>query len=146
MPILAVAVLVFPAASAARMTRSEFALLRQINDVRTANGLAPLRPDERLERVARAHTRYMLDANAFEHSRAIAALVSPPAPWHHVGENLAWASGDETAGAIVDAWLASPGHRANLLASAYTRVGIGALEGPFRGADDALVVTADFAG
>jgi uncharacterized protein YkwD len=129
------------------MTRSEFALLRQINDVRTGNGLAPLRLDERLEQVARAHTRHMLDADVFAHGRAIAELVPQQAPWHHVGENLAWATGeDETPESIVDAWLASPEHRANLLATAYTRIGIGALEGPFLGNADALVVTADFAG
>jgi uncharacterized protein YkwD len=63
------------------------------------------------------------------------------------GENLAWGSGNRgSARAIVDAWLASPEHRANLLRRSFTRVGVGDRVGVFQGYADAHVVTADFAG
>ena len=48
--------------------------------------------------------------------------------------------------AIVSGWLASPGHRANLLRPGLNRIGLGALEGNFLGYAGATVVTADFAG
>jgi uncharacterized protein YkwD len=46
----------------------------------------------------------------------------------------------------VRGWLASPGHRANLLRPGWTRIGIGARVGAFRGYSGVTVVTADFAG
>jgi uncharacterized protein YkwD len=63
------------------------------------------------------------------------------------GENLAWGSGAQgTAQALVAAWLASPPHRANLLAPSFRRAGIGEMVGRFQGVAGAHVVTADFAG
>jgi uncharacterized protein YkwD len=43
-------------------------------------------------------------------------------------------------------WMASPGHRANLLRPGWTRIGLGARVGNFMGYDGAVVITADFAG
>jgi uncharacterized protein YkwD len=43
-------------------------------------------------------------------------------------------------------WLASPGHRANLLKPSYRRIGLGIARGPFQGQPAASVVTADFGG
>jgi uncharacterized protein YkwD len=63
------------------------------------------------------------------------------------GENLAWGSGAfSTPERIVAEWLASPGHRRNLLRPGFTRLGLGIAWGPFHGERDAIVVTADFAG
>ena len=63
------------------------------------------------------------------------------------GENLAWGTGRlASARSIVGAWMASPGHRANLLRPGWNRIGIGALSGRFLGYRGATVVTADFAG
>ena len=64
-----------------------------------------------------------------------------------VGENLAWASGPlSQARTIVNLWLNSPEHRANLLRPGYRTVGVGAQKGTFEGVSEALVVTTDFAG
>jgi uncharacterized protein YkwD len=46
----------------------------------------------------------------------------------------------------VKMWLASPGHRANLLRPGYDRIGLGLGAGSFHGIAGATVVTADFAG
>ena len=63
------------------------------------------------------------------------------------GENLAWGTGPfATARRVVSGWMASPGHRANLLRPGWRRIGLGALRGNFLGYPGATVVTADFAG
>jgi uncharacterized protein YkwD len=135
------------AAEAAGLTRAEARLLRDLNSVRAAHGLSPLRFDPHLQRAARAHTRYMLATGIFQHGAFGARLVSFEVTGSLVGENLAWGTGVEgTAGGVLRAWLASPEHRANLLRPGFTRIGIGDLVGGFFGRDGAHVVTADFAG
>jgi hypothetical protein len=60
-----------------------------------------------------------------------------------VGENIGWGQGAlTTPRSIVDAWMASPGHRENLLSRDYTEVGLGALGTP--GAGAGATYTTDF--
>jgi hypothetical protein len=63
-----------------------------------------------------------------------------------IGENLAWGSGAlATAKALVNAWMNSPPHRENLLASDYREVGMGVVFGtPSPQASDGVTVTTDF--
>jgi uncharacterized protein YkwD len=129
------------------MTPSEQALLRQMNRVRAAHALAPLRYDAHLERAARSHSREMLDEDSFQHGAFGTRMLRFAVSGHLAGENLAWGTGRlSTPQGIVDAWLASPEHRANLLRPSFDRVGIGSLVGAFLGNRSARVVTADFAG
>ncbi|HWW62290.1 MAG TPA: CAP domain-containing protein, partial [Thermoanaerobaculia bacterium] len=56
-----------------------------------------------------------------------------------IGENLA--VGYRTSGTIVDGWMHSPGHRANILGSSFDEVGIAFADGsPVRGYRAPLVV------
>ena len=144
----AIALLALTTSSAAAgLTRAEARLLRDLNRVRTAHGLTPLRFDPRLQRAARAHSRDMLVTQIFQHGAFGARMVQFDVRGTLTGENLAWGNGSlGTASSIVRAWLASPEHRANLLRPGFTRIGIGDLVGPFLGYDGAHVVTADFAG
>lgn len=145
----AIVVLVLTAATtaAAGLTRAEARLLRDLNRVRAAHSLPPLRYDARLQRAARAHTREMLETGIFQHGAFGTRMLQYDVRGSLTGENLAWAIGTRAAaGAIVRAWLASPEHRANLLRPGFTRIGIGDLVGVFLGFDGAHVVTADFAG
>src|SRR2546425_11557356 len=136
-----------PAAEAARMTRSETSLLREMNRVRVAGHLAPLRFDASLEQASRAHSREMLQSGTFAHGAFGSRMLRFRVRGSLAGENLAWGIGYQaTARGIVQRWLASPEHRANLLRPSFRRVGIGALVGRFSGFDGATVVTADFAG
>lgn len=135
------------AASSATLTRSESSLLSVMNQVRAAHGLRPLRADARLEVAARGHSRKMLRTGIFFHGAFSARIrrVGVRAP--RVGENLAWSAGAlGPAQSIVQAWLASPPHRANLLHPGYRIVGVGALRGCFSGHRGTLMVTTDFAG
>jgi uncharacterized protein YkwD len=142
-----VAFALVPAAGAGTSASTVSSLLAAVNKTRSAHGLRPLTIDLRLTRAAKAHAVEMLQGNYFSHgdfhSRMVAFHVRGP----QAGENLAWGNGSygEPAG-IIAGWLASPGHRANLLRPGWTRIGIGLARGTFLGNGDSTVVTADFAG
>jgi uncharacterized protein YkwD len=135
------------AAGTANLTRSESALLTVMNQVRIAHGLRPLRADARLEGTARNHSRRMLRTGTFAHGAFTARIRRAGVHAPRVGENLAWSSGSlARARTIVELWLASPSHRANLLRAGYRTVGVGAVSGCFNGRRHTLMVTTDFAG
>jgi len=143
----AVFVLLLPGTALAGLTRSETALLREMNRVRAQHGLERLQFDTRLEAAARSHTQRMLKLNVFTHGAFGSRMLAFNVRGSLAGENLAWGNGIRgTARAIIAEWLASPEHRANLLRPVFTRVGVGELIGFFQGAIGARVVTADFAG
>lgn len=145
--VTAALVLVLPAAAFGASSRSESSLLREMNRVRAEHGLGRLTADSQLARAARAHSREMIGSNVFGHGAFGSRMAQFNVAGSLAGENLAWGTGARgTARGIVVAWLASPGHRANLLRPSFTRVGVSDLVGAFRGYRGAHVVTADFAG
>jgi uncharacterized protein YkwD len=151
--LLAVAALVasVPAASAgsAHSTQSAraftSALVSAINGARAANGLEPLQVDTRLTTAARGQSTYLAAAGKLDHSGPDGAsvyqrLTRQGFHGHMVGENLAAGMGPA---ATVQAWLASPGHRMNLLAPQFHLLGVGIVMGSLGGMS-APFVTADF--
>jgi uncharacterized protein YkwD len=139
--------LVLASPAAARPTAQEAALIRAINAQRAPYGLAPLRVDLRLERAARAKSSEMLRTGTFAHGDFSGRMVRYRVTGRTYGENLAWATGSRASAArIVQMWMGSPGHRANILRATYTRIGVGRRVGTFAGHPNAAVVTADFAG
>jgi uncharacterized protein YkwD len=145
----AFAFVAFPAAAGAatKASASETALLNEINVVRAEHGLQALVFDARLTRAARAHTAAMTSSGAFAHGAFHTRMVRFGARGPLLGENLAWGVGSYgTPHRIVQNWLASPPHRANLLRPGFSRVGLGETRTRFQGASGAHVVTADFAG
>jgi uncharacterized protein YkwD len=140
------AILLVPTAGAARKTSKEATLLQAVNATRHAHGLRPLRFDGRLQTAARSWSGTLLRSDVFTHGDFAGRMRS-----FHVaglaGENLAWGSGSyASASSVVAMWLASPGHRANLLKPSYRRIGIGIARGSFQGYHGASVITADFGG
>ena len=118
-----------------------------MNQVRVQHGVRPLRVDLRLEAAARAKSRSMLRTGTFSHGNFQRRLSSFRARGPYFGENLAWGVGaNGSAAGIVQMWLSSPSHRANLLRRTFRRVGLGVVVGTFRGYGGATVVTANFAG
>ena len=143
--VLCVAAVASPAPGAP--TAPEADLLRAVNAARSQHGLAPLRADSRLERAARAHSQAVLRSGRLAHGDVRRRLTTHGVRSKAVGENLAWGVGSRaTAAAIVQMWLSSPPHRANLLRPGFRRVGIGHSVGTFAGYGGAAVVAANFAG
>ncbi len=140
--------LVFAASGeSATLTQSEASLFSAMNAARAEHGLVPLHLDGRLEGAARRHSRKMLRTGTFFHGEFAARIRSAGVRTRTVGENLAWAAGGVgLARSIVQMWLESPAHRANLLRPGYRLVGVGAPAGPFNGFPYVQMVTADFAG
>lgn len=120
----------------------EAQMLELVNREREANGLQRLAPDPELTEVARLHSADMFARGYFAH-------VSPEArdPFDRIregglsfrtaGENLALAP---TVRIAHNGLMNSPGHRANILRPQFGRVGIGIMDGGFRG----LMVTQNF--
>jgi uncharacterized protein YkwD len=142
-----VVLLVSAPAGGAPMSGGERSVLAEMNRVRAAHGLPALRHDPTIHRAARSHTRTMLARNVFTHGDFRGRMIRFRVRGPRLAENLAWGSGSAgSARSIVQMWLNSPPHRANLLHRGFRRVGVGALVGSFSGTTGARVVTADFAG
>ncbi len=111
------------------------ATLCLINRERVTHGERRLRPNARLRRAAQAHTNSMVFGDYFEHvgpagqtplARMRDAGYISSRAGYEVGENIAWGTlGLATPRAIVATWMASPGHRANILDPRYRETGIG---------------------
>lgn len=129
------------------LTGQEESLLDAINRARAARGVQPLRIGVRLQRAARAHSRAMVRSGSFTHGNWYHRLRSFGVDGNTVGETIAWGVGSHgSASAIVGMWLASPSHRATMLARGFRRVGVGIAIGRMDGYSGARVATADFAG
>jgi uncharacterized protein YkwD len=139
--------LVASPSSFAALRTSEASLLEAMNKARAAHGLAPLRADPTLVRAARAHSLDMLRRDYFAHGPFAARMNAFHVAGPVTGENLAWGTGPLGSPAhVVEMWLASPEHRANLLRPGFTRVGVATPVGRFEGSAGVAVVTADFSG
>ena len=108
----------------------ERAVLRKLNAIRAHSGLHRLRPSRGLAHAADAKSAAMAATGDFSHG-AMGARVRRHVRAKAVGETLAWVpapiAGD--VGAVVNAWMASPSHRATLLSDRFARVGIGRRSG-----------------
>jgi uncharacterized protein YkwD len=144
-----------PAESHARQTsrfdRIEKRIVRNINAIRSANGLHGLRRNRPLARSADFHCRDMLRANFFAHAssngQSFQQRVEQFRPSNRIGETLAYLPKGQRgsmARRIVDMWMNSPPHRASLLSPSFRRVGIARRNGAF-GRLRVTVFTADFA-
>jgi uncharacterized protein YkwD len=120
----------------------EVQMLELVNKERSKAGLAPLKADPELTKVARAHSKDMFARGYFAHvnpegkdpfDRMKAANIHFLA----AGENLALAQTLEIAHTNL---MNSPGHRANILNPAFGRLGIGILDGGFYG----LMISQEF--
>ncbi len=107
------------------------------NEVRRKHHLSPLDKDNALVVTARGHSDDMLKRNYFSHvnpdGKTVKDRVVPATSRTTVraGENIWSGSGYDysdyklMARMIVDSWMSSPGHRANLLNPTYTHLGVG---------------------
>jgi uncharacterized protein YkwD len=144
-------------AAAASLSRYEMLLLDRLNTVRKGHGREPLAASRELTAAAELHTTSMVRRGFFAHqapgapsfSRRIARFY-PAAGYDYwaVGENLAYGTPDLEPSDAVREWLASPGHRRNLLWVKWRQVGLSAVRVPAApgafGGRPVRVVTVDF--
>jgi uncharacterized protein YkwD len=136
-------------AGSSRLSPTERAVIRLMNQVRARHGLPALRTSRRLARAADGHSRDMLRNNFFAHQSSDGTSfdrrVRRYASARQVGENLAMLPGVRRAARkVVHMWLKSPGHRQILLSHGFRRVGVGKRSGHL-GSQRATVYTVDFA-
>jgi uncharacterized protein YkwD len=91
-------------------------VLTCVNQIRAYYGLGALHSNGSLNATAQACAERMASADSMTHSPY-------PGGWSHWGENIAMGFGSSVS--VFNAWMASPGHRANILKPAYTQMGIG---------------------
>jgi uncharacterized protein YkwD len=121
---LALVVALLPVATAAANPQRD--AIDQLNQIRHAHGLAPLRPSLSLHRSSTRYARHMVQTNYFGH----AARIAVSSRFGHAGETLELHSGwRPEPGLAIDGWMNSPTHRAVLLSSAFRWVGMGIARG-----------------
>jgi uncharacterized protein YkwD len=95
---------------------------------RSERGLPPLAWDARLQLSAEAKAAAVVRCAEFSHTpcdRPVAETFASSGWVHDAGENLAWGAGEgRAARVLVERWLRSPGHRANLLGDGWRAQGL----------------------
>jgi len=134
------------------LRESQQALLTQVgtfkwtNIQRANNGLAPLAENTKLNSAAARKVQDMFNRQYFEHvspdGKNIGDLVeSVGYEYITVGENLALGNYKDDQ-ELVQAWMDSPGHRANILSTKFTEIGVAVGRGLFEGKQTWLAVQA----
>ncbi|MEV6330950.1 CAP domain-containing protein [Streptomyces sp. NPDC051909] len=112
---------------ATREQAAEAEVVRLVNAERAKVGCVPIRSDAELAALAGAFSADMAARNFFDHTDPDGAT-----PWSRAqkagitdlgGENIA--RGQVDAAAVMKSWMASDGHRANILNCDYTALGVG---------------------
>ena len=101
-------------------SNTEAEVIAKVNEIRVANGLNTLRYDASLEASAAVRANEL--TVRFSHTRPDGSDWYTVNPDLMYGENLA--DGYNTADAVVNAWMASPEHKANILKSDFTTVAV----------------------
>lgn len=102
------------------------------NAERVKYGLAPFEIDAELSKVAREKSRDISVNNYFDHNSPVYGspfdmMESFGISYRTAGENIA--RGQQTPTEVVNAWMNSEGHRANILNGNFTRIGVGYVAG-----------------
>ena len=99
-----------------------------VNTARAAAGCGPVSAESRLATAAARHSADMVNRDFFDHVTPDGVTVgtrvtSAGYEWSAVGENIAF--GQRTPPEVMDAWMNSAGHRANILNCRYRHLGVG---------------------
>ena len=143
---------VMPTAENLELVRA--AILCLHNQIRTQAGLPALKDNAKLRKAATGQSADMVTNGYFDHTapdgdtfvdRILGAGYAKKTDGWTLGENLAWGTGDlSTAQGVMNAWMNSPGHKANLVKKVYREVGIGIRLGVPSDEGVGATITADF--
>ena len=114
------------------LSNDEKEVFNLINTQRTNNGLPALKISNEVQKVARVKAQDMVDKNYFSHTSPTYGspfdmLKSFKVSYNSAGENIA---GNSSNSGAVNAWMNSPGHKANILNSSFNYTGIGVVSSP----------------
>jgi uncharacterized protein YkwD len=144
-----------PAAPGASLANARSATLCLLNTERRQRHLRNLRFNHKLALAGLHHAQDMVNAQYFSHdapsgqdfvARIMATHYVPASATWSLGENLAWGNRSEsTPREIVRAWMASPGHRRNILTASFREIGIAIVTGaPVAGVTQAATYATEF--
>ena len=107
-------------------------VIRLVNEIRVEKGLKALTHDWELSRVARFKSQDMKDNKYFAHNSPVYGtpfqmIKNFGISYRSAGENIA--KGYSTPQAVVNGWMNSSGHRANILNANFTHIGVGYVSG-----------------
>ncbi len=110
------------------LNRTEFALVREVNTLRKARGLAPLTVRLDLSKASRAFAKRLTSRKFFDHvspdgDRSTDRADVVGYDWQRLGETLA--AGQTTARSAAQSWRDSPGHAKIIFDPEHIHVGVG---------------------
>jgi uncharacterized YkwD family protein len=114
------------------LSQFEKQVVNLTNKERTKRGLSPLKIDTTLSKMARDKSADMRDHNYFSHQSPTYGspfdmMKKYGISYTTAGENIA--AGQKSPEDVVNAWMNSEGHRANILNPNYTYIGVGYVKG-----------------
>jgi uncharacterized protein YkwD len=121
--------------TAGQLADARAATLCLVNKERTKRHLTALKRNLLLQKMGVHFAGDMVKRQFFDHTDPDGSTFSDRLGDFHwsgstAGENIAWGSGGlGTPAKIVDAWMHSPGHRANILHASFRRAGVGVAAG-----------------
>ncbi|GGW70540.1 hypothetical protein GCM10010503_54710 [Streptomyces lucensis JCM 4490] len=103
-----------------------------VNRERATAGCGPLTADPQLQKAAQSHSDDMAARGFFDHTNPDGAdpgqrITATGYRWSTEGENIA--QGQQTAQDVMNSWMNSPGHRANILNCSFKDIGVGVHKG-----------------
>lgn len=106
----------------------EAQVLALVNEERSAAGCSPVTANDRLTRAADDYSDVMADSGVMSHtgpdgSTMASRVEAAGYQWSTLGENIA--RGQADAASVMDSWMNSPGHRANILNCSFKELGVG---------------------
>ncbi|WP_435213593.1 sigma-70 family RNA polymerase sigma factor [Streptomyces sp. bgisy034] len=104
-----------------------------VNKERANAGCGPLQEDSLLNKSSQGHSEDMAARDFFDHTNPDGAdpgqrITAAGYRWSTYGENIAM--GQQTPAAVMESWMNSPGHRANILNCSFKDIGVGIHNGP----------------
>lgn len=113
------------------------------NKERQRLGLSPLKLNAKLSQAAQAKAADMFAKNYWAHNapngrEPWSFILDSGYSYLHAGENLA--RDFNNSDSVVEAWMKSPTHRANLISSKYQDIGVAVVDGKINGVETTLVV------
>ncbi|MFE1585145.1 CAP domain-containing protein [Streptomyces sp. NPDC058737] len=107
---------------------AEAQVLALVNEERAAAGCSPVTANDKLTRAADDYSDVMASSGVMSHtgpdgSTMASRVEAAGYRWSTLGENIA--RGQADAASVMDSWMNSPGHRANILNCSFKELGVG---------------------